>query len=139
MPDATARTVYVQQQQVPGGWEDHASTEDRALAMARYKAFAREKGTRLIERTERVLIEGSAKKELGARACAAAILRAIEVDISDGERRTRRARAEMAPHRPPPPPTRRANPAAARVSVPPIARRQDIRPSASAGRGPKPH
>jgi hypothetical protein len=63
MPDAPTRTIYVQQQQVPGGWDDHAATEDRALAMARYKAFAREKGTRLIERTERVVIEGSAKQE----------------------------------------------------------------------------
>ena len=43
------RTVYVQQQQVPGGWQDHAETEDRAIANARYKSFAREKGTRLIE------------------------------------------------------------------------------------------
>jgi hypothetical protein len=49
MPDDTVRTVYVQQQQVPGGWQDHAETEDRAIANARYKSFAREKGTRLIE------------------------------------------------------------------------------------------
>ena len=60
MPDAPTRTVYVQQQQVPGGWQDHAETDDRAIAMGRYKAFAREKGTRLIERTERVLVEGLA-------------------------------------------------------------------------------
>ena len=46
MPDDTVRTVYVQQQQVPGGWQDHAETEDRAIANARYKSFAREKGTR---------------------------------------------------------------------------------------------
>ena len=58
MPDAPTRTVYVQQQQVPGGWEDHAKTQDRAIAMGRYKVFAREKGTRLIERTDRVLVEG---------------------------------------------------------------------------------
>ena len=62
-PDAPTRTVYVQQQQVPGGWDDHAATEDRALALARYKSFAREKGTRLIERTERVLVEGLARKD----------------------------------------------------------------------------
>src|SRR5688500_15641060 len=46
MPGENVRTVYVQQQQVPGGWEDHAETEDRAIANARYKSFAREKGTR---------------------------------------------------------------------------------------------
>ena len=40
MPDDTVRTVYVQQQQVPGGWQDHAETEDRAIATARYKSFA---------------------------------------------------------------------------------------------------
>jgi len=28
------------------------------MALARYKSFARDKGTRLIERTERVLVEG---------------------------------------------------------------------------------
>ena len=62
MSDAPTRTVYVQQTQVPGGWQDHAETEDRAIAMARYKAFARDKGTRLIERTERVLAEGIMRK-----------------------------------------------------------------------------
>jgi len=55
------RTVYVQQTQVPGGWQDHAETDDRAIGMGRYKLFAREKGTRLIERTERVLVEGLAQ------------------------------------------------------------------------------
>ena len=62
MRDSPSRTVYVQQTQVPGGWQDHAETEDRAIAMARYKAFARDKGTRLIERTERVLAEGIMRK-----------------------------------------------------------------------------
>ena len=32
------RTVYVQQTQVPGGWQDHAETEDRAIATACYAA-----------------------------------------------------------------------------------------------------
>ena len=62
MPDASTRTVYVQQSQVPGGWQDPAETEDRAIATARYKAFAREKGTRLIERSERVLVERLPRK-----------------------------------------------------------------------------
>ena len=62
MADETVRTVYVQQEQVPGGWQDHAETEDRAIALARYKSFARDKGTRLIERTERVLVEGVMRK-----------------------------------------------------------------------------
>ena len=56
------RTVYVQQTQVPGGWQDHAETEDRTIATARYKVFAHEKGTRLIERTERVLVKGLPRK-----------------------------------------------------------------------------
>jgi len=55
-------TVYVQQTQIPGGWQDHAETEDRAIATARYNAFARERGTRLIERTKRVLVEGLPRK-----------------------------------------------------------------------------
>jgi hypothetical protein len=28
------RTVYLQQQQVPGGWQDHAETEDRESSAA---------------------------------------------------------------------------------------------------------
>ena len=32
MPDASVRTVYVQQQQVPRGWQDHVETGDRAIA-----------------------------------------------------------------------------------------------------------
>ena len=46
----------------PAGWQDHAETEDRAIATARYKSFARDKGTRLIERTERVLVEGVVRR-----------------------------------------------------------------------------
>jgi hypothetical protein len=30
MADEIFRTVYVLQTQVPGGWQDHAETEDRA-------------------------------------------------------------------------------------------------------------
>ena len=59
MADAKVTTVYVQQEQVPGGWTDNAATDDRELALSRYKAFARDRGTRLIERTERVLSESS--------------------------------------------------------------------------------
>jgi hypothetical protein len=58
MADETARTVYVQQTQAPGGWQDHAETDDRAIATARYKSFAREKGLSLIERIERMMVEG---------------------------------------------------------------------------------
>ena len=65
MSDVKVTTVYVQQEQRPGGWEDNAATDDRELALARYKAFARERGTRLIERTERVLAEGPPKKGKG--------------------------------------------------------------------------
>ena len=46
MADESVRTIYVQQQQVPGGWQDHAETPDRAVATARYKSFARERGIR---------------------------------------------------------------------------------------------
>ena len=46
----------------PGGWQDQAETEDRAIATARYKSFARDKGTRLIERTERVMVKGLPRK-----------------------------------------------------------------------------
>ena len=46
MPEPPTRTVYVQQQQVLRDWQDHAETDDRAIAMGRYKVFAREKGTR---------------------------------------------------------------------------------------------
>jgi hypothetical protein len=59
MADAKVTIVYVQQERHPGGWVDHASTEDREIAESRYKAFARERGTRLIERTEQVLAEGT--------------------------------------------------------------------------------
>jgi hypothetical protein len=45
-------------ERVPGGWQDQAETEDRAVTTARYKSFARERGSRQIERTERVLVEG---------------------------------------------------------------------------------
>ncbi|MGB7160284.1 MAG: hypothetical protein WBD40_19610 [Tepidisphaeraceae bacterium] len=38
-------------------------TEDRAIATARYKSFARDKGRNLIERTERALVEGLATRE----------------------------------------------------------------------------
>ena len=38
-PKSTA-TIYVQQVREPGGWEDNAFTNDRELAVARYKAFA---------------------------------------------------------------------------------------------------
>ena len=58
-------TVYVQQEQRPGGWEDNAATTDKDVALGRYKAFDRERGTRLIERTERVLAEGPPKKVKG--------------------------------------------------------------------------
>jgi hypothetical protein len=63
MADAKVTTTYVQQEQIPGGWEDNAETDDRELAESRYKAFAasRER-TRLIERTERVLAEGPQPK-----------------------------------------------------------------------------
>jgi hypothetical protein len=53
---------YVQQTQVPGGCRTTPKTEDRTIATARYKVFAHEKGTRLIERTERVLVEGLPRK-----------------------------------------------------------------------------
>jgi hypothetical protein len=56
-------TTYVQQEQQPGGWVDNAETDDREIALGRYKAFAASrKGTRLIERTERVLAEGPTTK-----------------------------------------------------------------------------
>ena len=32
MREEPVRTIYVQQQQVPGGSDDHAATEDRAIA-----------------------------------------------------------------------------------------------------------
>ena len=67
MADAKVTTVYVQQEQVPGGWTDNAETTDREIALSRYKAFARERGTRLIERTERVLSEGAAPQEQAKR------------------------------------------------------------------------
>ena len=63
MADAKVTIVYVQQEQVPGGWTDNATTHDREIAVSRYKAFARERGTRLIERTERVLTEGAPAQE----------------------------------------------------------------------------
>ena len=58
---AKVTTIYVQQEQRPGGWEDNAETPDKDVALGRYKAFAasRER-TRLTERTERVLAEGPA-------------------------------------------------------------------------------
>ena len=48
----------------PGGWEDNASTDDRELAVARYKAFAagNSRATRFIERTEKVIAEDAPKK-----------------------------------------------------------------------------
>jgi hypothetical protein len=69
----------------------------------------------------------------------AAISRAIAVDISDGESRTRGPRGEIAVAHPPPPPHRRPNPAAARVSVPRIAPGQDIRPAPARTARPKPN
>jgi hypothetical protein len=62
---AQVKTVYVQQEQRPGGWEDNAETDDRALALSRYKAFAAgsARPTRLIERTERVLSDAAPQKK----------------------------------------------------------------------------
>jgi hypothetical protein len=58
-------TIYVQQVREPGGWEDNASTDDRELAVARYKAFAagNPRATRLIERTEKVIAEDAPKNK----------------------------------------------------------------------------
>jgi hypothetical protein len=59
--DSKETRTYVQQEQHPGKWQDHASTDDAQIALARYKAFAtsNQRQTRLIERIERVLHEGA--------------------------------------------------------------------------------
>ena len=67
LPEQPTRTVYLQRWLTPHPpprifRQDNAETDDRATAMARYKVFAREKGTRLIERTERVLVEGTPRR-----------------------------------------------------------------------------
>jgi hypothetical protein len=69
MPDAKTTTTYIQQEQRPGGWADHAKTDDRELALSRYRAFSagHDRATRLIERTERVLAEGAPAKGGGSR------------------------------------------------------------------------
>ena len=73
-----------------------------------------------------------------AREGAAAIARAIAVEIPEGDRRTRGARTGS-PSRPPAAaPKPPVKPRAARVSVPPIAPRQDIRPAPGPDARPKP-
>ncbi len=50
---------------LPGGWVDHASTDDREVALGRYKSLAASnpRATRLIERTERVVVEGAPQRK----------------------------------------------------------------------------
>jgi hypothetical protein len=65
MGKLTTTMIYVQQEQQPGGWVDHASTDDREVALGRYKSLAASnpRATRLIERTERVVVEGAPQRK----------------------------------------------------------------------------
>jgi hypothetical protein len=62
-PPEQVTTTYIQQEHHPGGWEDHAETDDREVAESRSFAASRGRATRLIERTERVLAEAAAQKK----------------------------------------------------------------------------